>query len=182
MSKRTRLFVAVVTLLVSAATQIASAQDAGKPTPPPDRPQYAYRLDFSINEISDGKKVNSRQYSMNLKAPDGAESKIGTRVPVETKQGEYNYLDVGTSLWCRLRDQADVPGLGSDVLLNVRVEVSDVVPPPPGQGERATPPLRQMRIEGSTIAVLGKPMVVGAVDDPNSKRQFQLEVTVTRLK
>jgi hypothetical protein len=28
----------------------------------------------------------------------------------------------------------------------------------------------------------GKPMVVGSVDDPNSKREFQLEVTVTKLK
>jgi len=28
----------------------------------------------------------------------------------------------------------------------------------------------------------GKPMVVGSVDDPNSKREFQLEVMVTKLK
>jgi len=28
----------------------------------------------------------------------------------------------------------------------------------------------------------GKAMVIGSVDDPNSKRQFQLEVTVTKLK
>jgi len=39
-----------------------------------------------------------------------------------------------------------------------------------------------MKIEASTIAVVGKQMVVGIVDDPNSKRQYQLEVTVTRLK
>jgi len=25
-------------------------------------------------------------------------------------------------------------------------------------------------------------MIVGSVDDPNSKRQFQLEVTVTKLR
>jgi hypothetical protein len=39
-----------------------------------------------------------------------------------------------------------------------------------------------MRIEASTVAVLGKTMVVGVVDDPNSKHQYQLEVTVTKLK
>ena len=35
---------------------------------------------------------------------------------------------------------------------------------------------------GSTLALLGKPMVMGSVDDPNSKRQFQLEVTMTKLR
>jgi hypothetical protein len=32
------------------------------------------------------------------------------------------------------------------------------------------------------VALLGKPMLLGSVDDPNSKRQFQLEVTVTKLR
>jgi hypothetical protein len=42
--------------------------------------------------------------------------------------------------------------------------------------------IRQLKISAGTLAQLGKPMVVGSVDDPNSKRQFQLEVTVTKLK
>jgi hypothetical protein len=32
------------------------------------------------------------------------------------------------------------------------------------------------------MAVPGKPMVIGSVDDPDSKRTFQLEVTVTKLR
>jgi hypothetical protein len=32
------------------------------------------------------------------------------------------------------------------------------------------------------LLVVGKPIVIGSVDDPNSNRQFQLEVTVTKLK
>jgi len=39
-----------------------------------------------------------------------------------------------------------------------------------------------MIISGSTILIYDKPMVVGAVDDPNSKRQYQLEVTATKIK
>jgi hypothetical protein len=39
----------------------------------------------------------------------------------------------------------------------------------------------QLKIEASTVAQAGKPIVVGSVDDPNPKRQFQLEVTVTKL-
>ena len=32
----------------------------------PSKPVEAYRLDFSITELEDGKKINTRQYSVNL--------------------------------------------------------------------------------------------------------------------
>jgi hypothetical protein len=142
----------------------------------------AYRLDFSVNEMEDGKKINSRQYSMNSRPGDGNEIKIGTRVPVEVKQGEFQYLDVGTNIWCRLRDEADMSMLGSNVLLNVRAELSNFALPDQQQAQQFHPVVRQLKIEASTIAIPGKSLVVGVVDDPNSKRQFQLEVTVTKLR
>jgi hypothetical protein len=37
--------------------------------------------------------------------------------------------------------------------------------------------VRQIKIDGDTLLVTGKPIMIGSVDDPNSKRQFQLEVT-----
>jgi hypothetical protein len=48
-------------------------------------------------------------------------------------------------------------------------------------GELA-PVIRQIKINGNTLLVVGKPILIGSVDDPNSKRQFQLEVTVTKLR
>ena len=66
-------------------------------------------------------------------------------------------------------------------LLNLRAEISNFAVPDQ-QGQNVHPTLRQLKIEGSTIAIVGKPLVVGSVDDPNSKRQFQLEVTVNKLK
>ena len=50
------------------------------------------------------------------------------------------------------------------------------------QGQSMRPAIRQMKIDASTIATLGKPVVVGVVDDPNSKHQYQLEVTATKLR
>jgi hypothetical protein len=44
------------------------------------------------------------------------------------------------------------------------------------------PIVRQIKISGSTLLVVAKPILIGSMDDPNSKRQFQLEVTVTKLK
>ena len=140
------------------------------------RPVHAYRLDFSVNELEDGKKINSRQYSLNLNADDANEIKIGTRVPIDAGQGTFQYLDVGTSIWARIGERSD------GVALSVRAENSNLAVPTQGQLLAERPVIRQLKINASTLALLGKPMIVGSVDDPNSKRQFQLEVTVTNLK
>lgn len=142
----------------------------------PEKAVHAYRLDFSVNELEDGKKINSRQYSLNLNADDSNELKIGTRIPVEVKQGEFQYLDVGTNIWCRIGERPD------GVPLSVRAEISNFAMPEQESGHNSRPALRQLQIRASTLAQLGNPMIVGSVDDPNSKRQFQLEVTVARLK
>ena len=141
-----------------------------------DKPVHAYRLDFSVNELEDGKKINSRQYSLNLNADDANEIKIGTRVPVEAGHEQFNYMDVGTSIWCRIGERPD------GVPLQVRAEISNFAIPDQASGHESRPTIRQFKINASTLALLGKPMVVGSVDDPNSKREFQLEVTVTKLK
>jgi 3D (Asp-Asp-Asp) domain-containing protein len=136
----------------------------------------AYRLDFSIHELEDGKKINTRQYSMNLTASEPEDIKIGSRVPVESKQGEFQYLDVGTNISGRLHSH------NGQLELFVRVEMSNFAIPEQASGHEPHPVIRQLKIGGSTLVVVGKPMVLGIVDDPNSKRQFQLEVTMTKLR
>jgi hypothetical protein len=185
MLKKTMLAVALALSVIAAgAGRNAWAQNSGASKAAADDEEKApgaYRVDFLISELEDGKKINTRQYSMNLKSPDGNEIKIGTRVPVEVKQGEVQYLDVGTNISCRLKDRADMASLGNSVALNVRAELSNFADRDPlAQGSH--PAIRQMKIEASTIASVGKPVVLGSADDPNSKRQFQLEVTVTRLR
>lgn len=140
-----------------------------------DKPVHAYRLDFSVNELEDGKKINTRQYSLNLNADDANEIKIGTRVPVESGHEQFQYMDVGTSIWCRIGERPD------GIPMSVRADISNFGIPEQGTHE-SRPVVRQFKINASTLALPGKPMVIGSVDDPNSKRQFQLEVTVTKLK
>jgi hypothetical protein len=86
-------------------------------------------------------------------------------------------LDVGTQIWANLREHGD------ELVLAVRGEVSNL---DMGGGSDRTPYLppvvRQIKISGNTLLVVGKPIVIGSVDDPNSKRSFQLEVTVTKLR
>ena len=182
----------VVLILVLAAgigisTELVQAQEAAKDTsssPEKNKPAQSYRLDFSFNEIADGKIVNTRHYSMNLIAGTPNEIKIGTRVPVSSGSTsnmgpsvQYQYLDVGTSLWSQLREHAD------ELTLAVRAEVSNLDVATGDHGGAMLPPVvRQIKIDGETLLIVGKPIVIGVVDDPNSKRQFQLEVIVTKAR
>jgi hypothetical protein len=168
-------------MIGSRATTVAQDSAAkpemnAKPSKRAEKPVHAYRVDFSLNELEDGKKINTRQYSVNVNSDESNEIKIGTRVPVESKEGEFQYMDVGTNVWCRIEERSD------GVALSVRAENSNFAIPDQGTGHDARPVIRQLKISGSTLALLGKPMIVGSMDDPNSKRRFQLEVTVTKLR
>jgi hypothetical protein len=156
--------------------QTEAASDA-KQKSAEQRPLEAYHLDFAINESEDGKKINSRQYAMNLNTNDSNEIKIGTRIPVEVKDGEFQYLDLGTNISAHLRDER------GQMLLTVRAEVSSFAIPEQGLDKPDPhPAIRQLKLSGSALLPLAKPMVMDSVDDPNSKRTFQLEVTVTKLR
>jgi len=142
-------------------------------------PVQPYRLDFSFNEVLDGKNVNTRHYSMNLTAGESNEIKIGTRVPAAiggNGTAQFQYMDVGTSIWAQLREHGD------ELVLAVRGEVSNLDMEAGEHNVASAPVVRQIKINGDTLLVVGKPILIGSVDDPNSKRQFQLEVTVTKLR
>jgi hypothetical protein len=190
MRKRIALFVAVICIGLVSGLRSASAQDESKKEAPAQsrkfEPVQPYRLDFAFNEVSDGKVLNTRHYSMNLTASESNEIKIGTRVPVAaasstnssaSAQVQYQYLDVGTNIWAQLREH------GEELLLVVRSDVSNLDTSNESEHTSVSLPIvRQIKISGSTLLVVGKPILIGSMDDPNSKRQFQLEVTVTKLK
>jgi len=191
MRKMFVVLIAVVTIGLWFVPRPAEAQEGSKESgstepakPKPVQPVQSYRLDFSFNEVADGKILNTRHYSMNMTGGNPNEIKIGTRVPVASGSSsstpastQYQYLDVGTNIWAQLREHGD------EFILVVRGEVSNLdVETGEHSGAFLPPVVRQIKINGDTLLVVGKPIVIGSVDDPNSKKQFQLEVTVTKLK
>jgi len=194
MQKTTLIWFALLALVLGSSGVRVCAQDEKEPAPTkgatsdhnerakPDasKPIRPYRLDFSLTELDDGKKTNTRHYSMNLTAGSADEIKIGTRVPVKTgpTENSFQYMDVGTRIWATLRESG-----GEDVQLEVRSETSNIDIPPGHDGSPSWNPIvRQIQINGSSLLVIGKPIVIGIVDDPNSNRQFQLDVTATKLR
>ncbi len=188
MLKKPALYLAVILSCATLCAPVIAGQDttssskaqAEKPAEQTTKsrpPIEQYHLEFSINELEDGKKINSRQYSMNLNSNGSDEIKIGTRVPVEVKDGEFQYMDVGTNVWARIGENRD------QTELNVRIENSNfAMEPGPGERRDLHPAVRQLKMGGSVLLPLTKPVVIGSADDPNSRRQFQLEVTVTKIR
>src|SRR2546427_539087 len=80
-----------------------SAQDK----PKGDSAQLAidsvYRLEFSVAELAEGKKLNSRTYIMSLANGSNGNIRVGNRVPYATSAGptkepapaQYQYEDIG---------------------------------------------------------------------------------------
>ena len=183
MTTKKKMFAAGVLMVALGLTNRAWAQEPASSAPGSSarateapKPLEAYRLDVSINELEDGKKINSRQYSLNLTKSQPQDIKIGTKVPVDTKPGEFQYLDVGANISGRLQTHND------QLELIVNAEMSSFATPEQAQGHESHPLIRQVKIGGGTLVMLGKPMVIAVADDPNSKRQFQVEVTMTKLR
>jgi hypothetical protein len=190
MRKGIAISLLVLAMALCSGGKPAQAQDSTHKTDPAEKPLHAYRLDFFLNELEADKKINSRHYSINLDVPgDRQEIKIGSRVPVATGSyptstsssgaagTQFQYMDVGTHIWCTLKDRGD------DLELLAGAEISNLdAGPHPESGGLSNPVIRQIKMEGSTVIAPGKPVVIGSADDPTSNRQFQLEVTVTKLK
>jgi hypothetical protein len=150
------------------------------------RKKYAadYRLDFKISELEEGKKLNSRTYTLLVYPHEAGKLRIGTRVPIQTGtaggQAQFTYIDVGQNIDCQVRTERE-----HMVGLNVDMDFSNFGMTEqlhsPGGATSGNPVLQQFRITTKTDLELGKPTVINTFDDPSSKRTFQVEVTATRV-
>ena len=188
------LFTAI--LMVPCAGR-AQQTDEKKAEPAPEF-QF-YKLSFSLRELEDGKVLNTRSYVTNMRSMtrgairSGASVRAGTRVPVTTTFGgngggntEIKYNDVGVNIDCEM--EAPNPGAaasagGTASAIRVSLDISSLAPSEPSQagpGNPLTPLIRSVRGSSTIPFVLDKPILVTSVDDVTSKRQYQLEVTITK--
>lgn len=192
--------VCIVLLFLVFALALASAQEAEKPAAEPQKPVTEalkehppspprltdhYRLEFSINELHEGKVLNSRQYSMLVPTTDRGSLRFSTRVPVVLSPGtggappQYSYVNAGLTLTCSAR-----PVSREDrILVNTDLEIESFGSSDQTLESRTPMPItRTITAKVPAYVSLGKPTVVASLDDPNSKRRFQIEVTATRMK
>jgi len=155
---------------------VSAQEEKGKePVASVPKPVVAYRLEFNVREVENGKRSNSRNYMMMAEDRDWAKIRVGNRVPYQTAEKQYQYTNVGFSIDCRPREQE------GGVALEIIVDFSTVAP----QSEAApsfNPVFRSNRTEVQAVVALGKPTVVTSLDDVESNRHYEIEVTATKVK
>lgn len=140
-----------------------------------------FKLAFVIYELDDGKRTNQRDYMLIGKTDNQASSiRIGTRVPVYTEEKKMTYVDAGLTLRCSMREQAD-----RKLQLQCENEISSFIRPEQlaggGTGVPPAPVLRTTRTSSWALLTLGKPTLFATVDDINSAKRMQIEVTATKM-
>jgi hypothetical protein len=138
-----------------------------------------YKLEFTVFELENGKRINERSYMLHFSDVDrrGANTRVGTRVPVTVGADKgIQYMDVG------LRIDANFLAVDDATLtLQVNFETSGFALPEQST-QSGTPVLRNVSENVSSRVPFGKPTLISSIDDVNSKRRLQLELTATRVK
>jgi len=181
------------TLLVMIATLAAQEDPAKKgqeattkkdgqdfPKMPPGAPTY--KVAMSIYELQDGKRINQRDYSLLVVADDrsGNRLKIGTKTPLSVDSDKITYADVGFEMECSL-----VEASNNKVVLRFDLNISSFAIPEQNTDPRTAglrPVLRGVTQRTRAALTPGKPQIVTSVDDVNSNKRMQVEVTATKIE
>ncbi|TAM84740.1 MAG: hypothetical protein EPN47_01095 [Acidobacteria bacterium] len=134
-----------------------------------------YRVSYKVNEVENGKTINSRSYTMTANMGSLVEARIGSRVPYSTGK-DIQYQDVGMNIDCTLREQEGKLQVHT-VLDMTTLASKETSPSLPGQ-----PVFGHMRLMDVTPATIGESAFVGSADDVASNRHYVIEVTVTRAE
>ena len=165
------------------------AQQAAKPpqsssakSDASDSQETVYKLNFAIYELQDGKRINQRDYTMFARTNTASSSiHVSTRVPVYSEEKQMHYVDAGLSLRSSIKD--DAPG---KLQASFDIEISNFVladQVPNGLSNPSSPNapiLRTINTQTRSSLTVGKPLVVASIDDVNSKKRMQVEVTAIR--
>jgi hypothetical protein len=197
MKKPFAFVTAIIFLIIINAFGLAQENKSNSAPQPPSAQQNepqapardTYRLEYTITETEDGKKLNSRTYTIVCEdrgALTRGELKVGSRVPLAVSgdspdthsvNTQFQYLDVGMNIDARLEVTAS-----GELSLHSEVDMSSI--PESGSLDKVggNPVIRHFRVTSFNAVAVGRPVVITTADDVASHRQFQVQVTSTRIK
>jgi type II secretory pathway component GspD/PulD (secretin) len=149
-----------------------------------DKARKTYRLTYTITESDGGKRGGAQRFTLVVVPGGKASLKQGNRVPIVTGSTEagssvqntqVQYLDVGLNIDASLEGSAD------GLRLRSKIEQSGVSEEKSGLGVQ-DPVVRQSTVEGTSVLVQGKPLILGSLDVPGSTRHLEIEVVSEVVK
>jgi hypothetical protein len=175
-------------IVLLAAYSLLAQEDAQKKQEKPESdtivkkaPVPTYKMAFSIYELQDGKKINQRDYSLLVEANGrGANSlKIGTKVPIDAGNGGITYADVGFEMRCSADETVN-----NKLEVSLDMTVTNFAIPEQNTDPRTAgsrPVLRGVTQRVGAIVNPGKPQILTTMDDVNSNKRMQVELTATKV-
>jgi len=194
--KRSAIYVAFL-LMTTLLPMHAIAQDKPRPDTEAKKEVIAtpIKLQIVFTEFDGDKKIKSLPYTIYYSASHAemlqagfTKLRIGSRVPVMTGAGQFQYLDVGTNLDARSARAADGHFL---VQLNVehawvegetQVQLANADHQSAAASTFPEPIIRSIRSELDLSLRDGQTSEITAATDPISGRVVRVEVTLTVLK
>ncbi len=142
-----------------------------------------YRLSFVIYEVEDGKRTNQRDYSMIGRTNGGPPATIrsATRVPIYSEEKKVTYVDAGLDIRCSLKEMV-LGRLQAQCDVNISNFVLQDQIADGGRSAVGAPVMRTTNASTWAVLAPGKPAIISTIDDVNSKKRTQIEVTATRLE
>ena len=190
MKKLCMLFTLLVAISALTHAQEDPSKKAAEPTTKKDGQEFpkmppgapTYKVAMSLYEVQDGKRINQRDYSLLVEADDrsGNKLKIGTKTPLSVDADKITYADVGFEMECSL-----VETQNNKVLLRFDLNVSSFAIPEQNTDPRTAglrPVLRGVTQRFRAALTPGKPQIVTSVDDVNSNKRMQVEITATKVE
>lgn len=170
------LILAAVVIYLAA---VAAAQQEKAAEQPAVNPASTYRVQYTISEVADGKRINSRNYETLAQEPSGGQVswtqiRMGNRVPIPGDK-EPRYLDVGVSIDTGLQRE------GGQMVMKTRFELTSVAPEQ-GNSPSAMPVLRSIKFNSDHLVSTGQKVLVSSGEDMNTNHRFEVEAMLTRLK
>jgi hypothetical protein len=148
------------------------------------QPVKYYKLEFVVKELEAGKVLNARAYSITTASNSDRSSsacsiRAGSKVPTPTNPSaaggmNFTFIDVGVNIDCDLITETQ-NGLAMRLSADISSILQEGAPP-------AYPVIRQNKWTTNVILPLKKATVISSSDDATSKRQMQLELTVTPIQ
>lgn len=181
MLKRMVMALTLILVLVAAVSlPWAAAQESAKEGEAQVKPMDSYKVEFTVNELDNGKKLNSRSYSMQIRADalrkwtETKRLRVGSQIPMPNGPNQFIYRDVGMDIDCRL-----MPLGNGNVAIGTTWEYSSLLGE---QGQTTqTPVTRHVRSDADAIVPLDKPTLISEVDDVASTHRYVFEVKVTKV-
>jgi hypothetical protein len=135
-----------------------------------------YRVSYKVNEVENGKTINSRSYTLMAKTDSTATVRIGSRVPYLVEKDTPSYMNVSMNIDCNVSKQE------GNLVINTKLDMTTLEGSRPAAGLGSYPVIGTFQLQNSAAATLGKSAFVGAAEDVASNRHYEIEVTVTEAK